>query len=427
VLQAFSNFVGEPIRVLEELPPGEDAAEWNRVVSVPGLAAPLIVWGERARSIGAEDLPDGRLADCRWIVGCESLLSEGSPLEDYIALVRLLAGGLEDVAAILDGMTRQWFLRPELDVLFLADEPAATEEVLWRIHAVGRSASPAADDRVWLYTVGLWRCGKPELEMLEVPGEHLSAAITLLNGTAALVVIGPVPEPDSIAVIGENLRVAFRPWQEVAAFLGPSSIGTLADRAAANELSSMNPLMGVRAVICDAEQKGMYRKIWSWPEHAIAQLENDRGAIYLSDRSTEQLARRAKATWSEFATAFAAAEMATVEAMRQSGPAVFPPTFLVKAPFSSQHDPHGAREHLWFEVCRLHGETVDAKLVNTPQIAKHLAEGSLLSIHRGQVSDWRVLLRSSAFGPRVASGLLGAVDEYRASICGAGTAFADGR
>lgn len=415
VLQAFSNYVGEPIGVLQELSPEDDSIEWNRVVSVPGLAAPLIVWGERARAIGPDDLPDRRLSECRWIIGCESLLSAETPLDDYIALVRLLAGSFEEMPAILDGMTRQWFLRPEVEVLFLADEAAATEEVLWRIHAVGRSESPSSDDRVWLYTVGLWRCGKPELEMLEVPGEHLSAAITLLNGTAALAVIGPLPHPDSTAVIGENLRVAFRPWQEVAAFLGPGSVGTLADRAAADEPGAMNPLMGIRAVICDAEEKGTYRKIWSWPEHAIAQLENDRGAIYLSERSTEQLARRARATWPDFATAFAAAERATLEAV-QHGEAIVPPTFLVKSPHSSASDPDGAREHLWFEVVRLHGETVEARLINSPQIAKHLAAGSLLSIRRDQVSDWRVLLESGAFGPRLASGLLAAVDQYRAAI-----------
>ena len=415
VLQAFSNFVGEPIGVLEELEPEDDSIEWNRVLSVPGLAAPLIVWGERARAIGPDDLPDTRLAECRWIIGCESLLSDRAPLDDYIALMRLLAGSFETMPAVLDGMTRQWFVRSEIELLFLADDPAATEEVLWRIHAVGQSENISSDDRIWLYTVGLWRCGKPELEIIEVPGKHVSAAVTLLNGTAALAVIGPLPSPDSVAVIGENLRVAFRPWQEVVSFLSPGSVGSMPDRMAANEPGAMNPLMGVRAVLCDAEPKGSYRKIWSWPERAISQLEEDRAAIYLSERSTEQLARRARATWTDFATAFVAADRASLDAMRH-GESISPPTFLVKAPFSNPDDANRGREHLWFEVCRLSGNAVEAKLINTPQIATQLGLGSIVTIDRDQVSDWRVLLHTGAFGPKYASGLLAAIDEYRAAI-----------
>lgn len=415
VLQAFSNYIGEPIAILEELAPEDDSIAWNRVVSVPGLAAPLIVWGERARAIGPDDLPDGRLGECRWVIGCESLLSERAPLDDYIALMRLLAGSFEEMPAVLDSMTRQWFVRQELEVLFLADDPAATEEVLWRIHAVGRSEQLGPDEPVWIYTVGLWRGGKPELEILEVPGRHLSAAVTLLNGTAALAVIGPIPRPGGVGVIGENLRVAFRPWQEVVAYVSPSSVGSMSDRMASDEPGAMNPLMGVRAILCDAEPRGTYRKIWAWPEKAIAQLEDDRGAIYLSERSTEQLGRRARETWPEFATAYAAAERATLEAVRHGEPLV-PPTFLVKAPFSHPADPNRGREHLWFEVCRLAGDAVDAKLVNTPQIATHLVEGSRVSIAREQVSDWRVLLPDGGFGPRTVAGLMPAIDGFRTSI-----------
>jgi uncharacterized protein YegJ (DUF2314 family) len=415
VLEAFSNYIGEPISLLEELVPEDSSIRWNRVVSVPGLAAPLIVWGERAQTIGPESLPDPRLAEARWVIGCESLLSSQAPLDDYIALMRLLAGACPDIPAVLDSMTRQWFLRSELDVLFLADDPAATEEVLWRVHAAGHSERLDVDGSVWLYTIGLWRCGKPELEILEVPGRHISAAATLLNGIAALAVNGPLPNPDVVGVVGENLRVAFRPWQDAIAYLNPDSLGSLADRQAAEEPGAMNPLMGVRAVICDAEPKGAFRKIWSWPERALAQLEDDRAAIYLTERSTEQLSRQARQTWPEFATAFAAAERSIRDAVRH-GDSISPPAFLVKAPFSHPADSTGSREHLWFEVRRLTGDAAEAKLLNKPQIATQLDEGSVVTIERGRVSDWRVLLKSGAFGPRYASGLLAAIDEYRSAI-----------
>ncbi len=424
VTQAFATFIGEPVTVIEDIDGGpnslaSDGVRWSRVLSVPGLASPVIVWGEPARAIAAEQLPDPNLANARWVIGCESLLSEQTPLEDFIALMRLLAGSFTAMPAVLDAMTRQWFVRSEIESLFLADEAAATEEVLWRVHAIGRSAELGDTDRVWLYTVGLWRCGKPELEILELPGQHVSGAVTLLNGIAALAITGPLPNPDVVAVIGENLRVAFRPWQEVVSFLDRESVGSMADRSAAGEpdgdMDSINPLMGVRAVICDAEPKGSYRKIWSWPERAIRQLEEDRAAIYLSERSTHQHARIARLTWPDFASAFTTVERLVATAVSR-GDDLLPPTFLVKAAFNNESDPALGREHLWFEVRGLHGTTVDGTLINSPRIATHLREGNLVTIECDQVSDWRVLLPGDGLGPRHAGRLPAAIDAYRAAL-----------
>lgn len=425
VTRAFAEFIGEAVIVIEDIAPEDDSIRWSRVLSVPGLASPVIIWGEAARSFGPDDLPAGqiapqlaaRIANARWVIGCESLLSEQAPLNDFIALMRLLAGSFSAMPAVLDAMTRQWFQREEIESLFLSDEPAATEEVLWRVHAIGHSEQLGDDDRVWLYTVGLWRCGKPELEILELPGRHVSGAVTLLNGIASLALNGPLPVPDAVAVIGENLRVAFRPWQEVVPYLDPESVGTIADRAAAEEPGVLNPLMGVRAVVCDAEPKGTYRKIWSWPERAIRQLEEDRAAIYLSERSTHQHARIARLTWPDFATAFVSVEQ-TVSAAVRNGRSVLPPPFLVKAAFGGTNDAEDRREHLWFEVRRLQGDSVEATLINSPRIATHLSEGTVLVIGRNEISDWRVLLPEGGYDPRRATALLAAIDTYRSAIAG---------
>jgi hypothetical protein len=444
VAAAFAAYVGEPIAVHGAVdsddtgsvgtPQADDGMLWNSVLSVPGLHAPVIVWVERARSFGPEDLPDASLAAHRWVVGCESLLSDRAPLDDFIALVRLLAGGLARIPAVLDTLTKQWFQRDELERLFLADEPGATEEVLWRIHAVGRAELIDPASPVWLYTVGLWRCGKPELEMLEVPGRHLDTAATLLNGIAALALTGPLPPPSAVASIGENLRVAFRPWREVAQYLDPDAVGSVADRSngldpraieALDPNSPSNLVMGVRAVVCAPEPKGSFRAVWTWPEQAIKLLEDGRGALYLSERSTEQLARRARATWSDFATAFIAIAR-TLEGLKNAAKdgtdgRVEPlpsgvadrPTFLVKAAFSDERSPDRGREHLWFEARSLVGDSVEAELLNTPQIATQFRPGDIVQIDRRSVSEWRVMLPNGGFGPQNARDLLAAVEQYR--------------
>jgi len=412
VTQAFARFVGEAVAVHEEIEPEDGAIEWNRVLSVPGLHAPVIVWVERARSFGPDDLPDARLAATTWVLGCESLLSEQAPLDDFIALMRLLAGAMEEIPAVLDAMTRQWFRREEIEALFLADEPAATEEILWRIHAVGRAAEIHAESPVWLYTVGLWRCGKPELEMLEVPGRFVEIAVTLMNGIAALAIAGPLPRPSVVASIGENLRVAFRPWQDVAQYLDANAVGSEADRRHAEEPGALNPLTGVRAVICDPAPKGTYRSVWSWPEAALRLIEDGRGALYLSERSTLQLARMARLTWPEFATAFASIDRAVDDASER-GEHRHVPAFLVKAAFADARDPERGREHLWFEIRSLRGDRVSAELLNTPQLATHLRPGDVVAIERDSVTEWRVMLPNGGFGPHNAHELLQAIDRYR--------------
>ncbi|MFO0827389.1 MAG: DUF2314 domain-containing protein [Phycisphaerales bacterium] len=417
VIDLFTRFVGAPVAVIEEIAPEDDAIEWNRVIAVPGLPSPVIVWTERARAMGPDDLPDPSLANACWVVGCETLLSEQTPLDDFIALMRLLAGSIDQMPAVLDSMTRQWFLRGEIESQFLADEPLATEDVLWRVHAIGRAEELEDEDHVWLYTVGLWRCGKPELEILELPGKHVQSGITLLNGIAALAIAAPLPRPGVVAAIGENLRVTFRPWQEVAEFVDVRSVGSTTDRRIADEPGALNPLMGVRAAVCDPEPRGSFRRIWSWPERAIRLLEEGRGAIYLSDRSTLQLARRARSTWNDFARAFSSVRSIIDERLTTERPVSPPsedrPAFLVKAAFEHSTDPERGREHLWFEIRRVERDAVEGELLNAPQVATYLRQGDAVRIDLARVSDWRVILPGGGYGPSGTQALREAIAEFQ--------------
>lgn len=396
VTDRFARFVGSTVAVLEELPSVDPSVAWSRVLAVPGLAAPVVVWVEPAQDFPSADLPDPRIARCRWVIGCQTILGAPSPLDDFIALMRLLAGSLERVFAVIDLTTRQWFLDEEIEIAFLRSEALATEDMLWRVRAVSRSEVNAPDDPVWVYTEGLARCGCPELEILELPHRHLATGVALLNGIAALALAAPLPRPGTVAAVGENLRVAFRPWQEVAEFIHPDAVGSTADRRAAGGNDDPNPLLGIRAAVCDPEPRGSFRRIWAWPQHAIRQLESGKGAIYLSDRSTLQLARRARATWPQFVRAYESLDAATA-------------AFLVKVPFANASEPDRGREHLWFAVRDVEGERVDGILLNDPQLATHLVRGNAVSFTAAEISDWRVEVASRSHGPSSADELDGTV------------------
>lgn len=416
VLEALGRAAGTPPTVLETIAPEDPAIRWNLVLAVDGLASPCIVWVEAARAIGPDDVPDPSIARLRWTLGFETLLGgrldgaarASEAFAEYVALLSLVTRSFPEVPAILDTATRRWFARAELERLFVGPdgEPEATEDVLWRVVAVGRSERPDAEERLWLHTMGLARCGLPELEMLEVPGRHVRGAVTLLNGIAALCLTETLPPPGGVASVGVNVQVSFQPWQEVVRYLDPGALGSVADRRADEEPGSLNPLLGVRAVVCGAEPKGQYRRIWCWPADAVAGIERGEAGLYLSPAATRRLARRARHTWGEFATAFAS--LRDRRAAEPEGPA-----FLVKASVTGGTDAEGAREHLWFEVKDIRGDRAEGKLLNDPHLARHLSLGEIVPVELDLVSDWRVDLPEGQFGPSTADRLLAAVDRFR--------------
>jgi len=416
VLVALEAVTGRRPEVLETIVPEDPAIRWTMVLALEGLSSPCIVWTEPARAIGPDDLPDPAIARLRWTLGFETVLgAEAGPsaaFAEFSALLSLVVRAFPEMPALLDAATRRWFPRDELLRLFVGaggepeSTPEATEDVLWRVVAVGRSERPDDEERLWLHTMGLWRCGLPELEMLEVPGRHVHGAVLLLNGIAALSLTEPLPSPGGVAEVGSNVRVSFQPWEDVVRFLDPGALGSIADRRAEEEPGAINPLLGVRAVVCGPEPRGQFRQVWSWPSEAVRLIERGEAGLYLSTHATRRQSRRARTTWPEFATAFAAIRRAG-EGRGED------PSFLVKAAVGSGADAESAREHLWFEVKEVRGHRAEGKLLNDPQLAKHLTLGQIVPVEVELVSDWRVLLPDGSYGPASAHRLLEAVDRFR--------------
>ena len=161
--------------------------EWSAAVEVPALPHPVVFWTEPARALAPGELDDPQAEACRWVIGAETLLETDDPLKSYAALVRLLGTAVRESPAILDVNTTRWHRRAELDRIFGADgsgEPIEPPtDVLWIIQVVeSRRARDASEGVAWIHTHGLWRCGRPELEMLGVPADNVAAASHLVNG-----------------------------------------------------------------------------------------------------------------------------------------------------------------------------------------------------------------------------------------------------
>ncbi|MCZ6850706.1 MAG: DUF4026 domain-containing protein, partial [Planctomycetota bacterium] len=198
VRAALRRFIGDDVTVGDEPPAADDSVLWTAVFELPGLPHPVIIWSEPAKPLPPGELDDPQAEACKWVLGAETVLDGNDTLSSYTRLVRAVAGSFQDIPAILDVNCTRWHLRHDINRLFLCDEIEPPAEVLWIIHVVQK---PAETGTAWLHTHGLWRCGRPELELLQIPGECIGPTCELLSTIAELSLDEPLPEP------GEPLEV----------------------------------------------------------------------------------------------------------------------------------------------------------------------------------------------------------------------------
>jgi uncharacterized protein YegJ (DUF2314 family) len=417
IQSTLGGIFGEPIDIEGEVETGDADMLWNIVVRLPGHEHPVFIWSEPSKPLDAEELGDGPEAAeglaCKWIVGLQSVLDPTEPLGSLVLLMRATIAAASDPPAVLDVEPGKWHLRPALEELFLNQDIEPPGDVLWSIHAVGLDdddphehdescpegclGADDGTDAIWLHTHGLWRCGKPELEMLNVPSEHALAAGHILNGIAELLLEGELAAPGEPFDIGGGLRVTARRWQDVAPQLPQGCPGGLSDR----EDPENNPHTGVRAAICSPTPGGADGKQLTWPLEVIQRLEQDGATLYMTQRATARLAKRARAAWPELAMAFASLRH-LLNGQAEHEPAAL---FLVKAGLREDESGDAPREHLWFEMQDFQGDRAQGRLINQPQSIQRVKSGDLLWLDRTAISDWQVITKQGAFSPAETVGL----------------------
>ena len=367
------HWQGDALQQVDEL---EGDAMWNGVFTFPNISNPVIVWAEAAKPIGKGELNDPHAESRRWIVGFETLLDRSAPIDEYATLLRALAGGLSCMT-VLDPITQRYWQRQALADLTCECPSELSAEDLWTIQAV--TGDDQKNGAIWLHTHGLWRCGCPELEMLEVPRDLSNAAARLLNEIAEVSLYAGLAAPGDVMEIGPNLPITAHPWQEIAPQVDASNSGGVDDRQGEDE-----PHAGVRAVICGAAPRGTFRRIWTWPEEVVRKWAADDAVIYRTSEQTKRQEHLAREKWDELAMAFADARAGAFAC-------------LVKAAFEVKPD---GREHLWLEVQRFAKADAHARVASHPIGDVGVRHGEICTINRQMVSDWCFQTAHGRFGPQ---------------------------
>jgi uncharacterized protein YegJ (DUF2314 family) len=154
----------------------------------------------------------------------------------------------------------------------------------------------------------------------------------------------------------------------------------------------------------------------TWPKSVVQAIEKDEAALYVTTRETHRQASRARATWPEFATAFASLRPILDAQQPKPNANVRLAVFLVKSAFASALQTESDREHLWVQVQRVEGDAAEGTLLNQPLIAAHLKQGMHTRVHRDNISGWQVLIDGRGFGPDALPQMWRAVDAVRKQV-----------
>ena len=410
-----------PLEPIDELDDDTDEVVWNRVLSrAPrgmknadaARVAPIILWCEPAHPIPPEEMDHLGIVEAKWAIGFETMLDFSQPLEDFAAVIRLIARGLADSPAMLDVNTGRWYTREELEETFLKLGVLPPADLLWITHAISNDDFAGVDDlsedddttgSVWLHTHGLRRCGAPELEMIDVPHRLSHPAGMLLHNLAESVLEDPLPGPGEPFAIGQELVVTVQPWEEIVETLSDDIAGVMKDRPEDDPQHR-----GLRAVVCGETPRGQFRKVWTYPREVLKRLNSEDVILYRSKLATERLSALASATWPEFAMAFLDFQKlcnAHAESITERD---HPAIFIVKAGFRYQPtDPsvEANFEHVWLRVDDIEGDQAHCTLMNSPVYLGEMKEGDAISISREQMSEWSVFTPFGRFDPARTTGM----------------------
>lgn len=362
-----------PLHEFEVVQPSADGATWELLARWQGEKAPVslrihdIPMMERMSDAHLEFLDMGdqlhdAVRSCAHGVAVEAELHDDSPLDSFHQQLQVLAKVAPNCAGVLDrsacaARSAEWLV--ETASACVPPHPTT----LYTVHAVGDGEGPR-----WLHTHGLLRCGRIELDVLDVPAPEVGLMCEFLNAVCAIMLDTGVPEPGETFWAGHDLDIHWLPVDD-----GLRALPRVRGAGGADDRDEVHTVM--RGVL------GVTRpgRLWGQRQlHPTIHLPvlNNHPVLYVSDMET---ARRGVLAHERFARFHALFQT------HGEHPAM---SFLIKLGLET---PDGSREHPWFTFHGFTAGHVDATCINQPHQLPGIYEG-----HRGrhpveQMTDFVVL------------------------------------
>jgi hypothetical protein len=302
-LAAVATGLNEEVKVLEFLSPPNESEPDAAAIVVSGLSSPIVIGGvPPAPSHAVHPEFKEQCDGSQWLTMVDTMLNPDRCLEEYRRLAEVLFT-VGDIVTVIDETTHCWYSAETLRDELLHETMPPCEALLWQTHILSTSED-LKGSTAWVYTSGLLRCGLPDLEMLEVPGEFAREAVRLLDACASLAVDLGMPKAQEPWTVGTDLSVCVIPWRKAIETLDPDSIGTIAHRESLSA-EGQEEFLAERAVVCGAVPRGSFREIYTWPAEAIKCLADSEASLLQSTHASLRNQALAQRSWPEVADAFA--------------------------------------------------------------------------------------------------------------------------
>lgn len=364
---------------------------WQCRIELPEVGGAAIIWCERAQQVAPGTFGDAAIENALWVIGMQTLLNRDDPAESYANLMRAAIRAVPATPGVLDLVTHMCHPRVFIDSqLAIADAPAPADW-LWRINAMSRGASTADNATTWLRTVGLSRCGLPELEMFNVPAARADAAAKLIDLLAEQMFESELPEPAVNFEVGAGLRIALRSFNEIdqARAAHAPDVGAMRD---ATGVGADKPAAVIVNALSDPDAPPSIRP----PVDVLQAIGSGAAAVYRTTRATARQAALARVDWPRLLEHW----RQTVGRDEHSGAH----TFLVQAaltPAGGEGCP--PREHLWFEVESIDNGAVIARPVHESATDASLTTDDQCTIDPAGISDWMIITPHGRINPSPAA------------------------
>ena len=316
------------------------------------------------------------LAASDFAITLETVLLE-PVLNEYHGALRLLDMLAPDAVALADMERLRWLSGTWLRSAAASHAPPPPAS-LYSVHVV------AEGDRTWIHTHGLVRCGSIEIEVMDIPLDHVDAVNLLVQAAASrFIEHGPPPIGETFEV-GSGLELAWIPWDDASQRRRTNELGGRDDR------EGHSGLVGA-LVVPTGKKRGLLRRGPVWGSvMELVPIIDDEPLFYVSTMETNRMAMLASDRFADFRRLLRRAD------------AEDDWCFLVKLAYQvdgDELDPDRSSEHLWFEVHRFVGAEMDATLMNDPfQIARmNIGDRGLHAAD--QLSDWSIHTPEGVFGP----------------------------
>ena len=328
------------------------------------------------------DLPQEDLEQLTEVIGVtvQTFFHEDVQAGLHLQL-KVLNALLENPLAVVD-FSRERVLSPVW--LRMAAESAVPPALsyLFSIQAVADNEHSA-----WLHSHGLYRCGYPEVEALNVPHDRVPMVGEILSCFAETILdrggFPPEDQPVCLARISEEelLLVSWRRWENCMEEYPADCLGVGENRDESHR--------GPSAVV----------SFYNSPEDAdaqrrlpLAQLDPERYQHPIYNLSTEETERMQALAVERLDWLRKGLTLPDAKAIVKMG-------LDQDEDRAEEDDFYNGKEHIWMEVQTLKEDTVVAQLINEPYFIRALHMGDELEVELSRLTDWRLFARERQITP----------------------------